>query len=323
MHGIKSDGGMTFKTIHHLPVPDKPELPFRTIRADAPRAVVQICHGLAEHSARYERFASALAAAGCHVYIHDHRGHGANIGAHAPRGMFAQKQGHIVAIEDVRALNRHIHEKHPGLPVVLFGHSMGGLIALNYVLNHADTVDAAAIWNANFDGGAESAAALALLYMERMLKGSDVPSSILPKMTFRAWGRSIKGHRTLFDWLSHDAAEVDAYIADPLCGFDASVALWIDIFRLIRRAADDRNFAKVPRDMPFNLVGGAEDPATANGAAVQRLAGRLRNMGFKRVDCTILPGTRHESLNETNRDQVTQNFLDWLAAALPSARMSG
>ena len=323
MHGIKSDGEMTFKTIHHLPVSDKSELPFRTVRAGTPRAVVQICHGLAEHSARYERFASAWVAAGYQVYIHDHRGHGANIGAHAPRGMFAQKQGHIVAIEDVRALNRNIHENHPGLPVVLFGHSMGGLITLNYVLDYADTVDAAAIWNANVDGGAESAAALALLYMERMLKGSDVPSTILPKMTFRAWGRSIKGHRTLFDWLSHDPAEVDAYVADPLCGFDASVALWIDIFRLIRRGADDRNFSNIPRNMPFNLVGGTEDPATVNGAAVRRLADRMRKMGFERINCTILPGTRHESLNEINRDEVTQNFLDWLAEALPYSAMSG
>ena len=323
MHGIKSDGEMTFKTIHYLSLSDTSELPFRTMRAEAPRAIIQICHGLAEHSARYERFASALVSAGYHIYIHDHRGHGGNIGAHAPRGTFAQKHGHILAIEDVRALNRHIHENHPGLPVVLFGHSMGGLIALNYILDYADTVDAAAIWNANFNGGAESVAALALLYMERMLKGSDVPSSILPKMTFRAWGRSTKGHRTLFDWLSHDQAEVDAYIADPLCGFDASVALWIDIFRLIRRGADNRNFSKVPRDMPFNLVGGAEDPATAHGAAVQRLAERMRKMNFTRVDCTILPGTRHESLNETNRDEVTQNFLDWLAPALPSSLMSG
>ncbi|MHC5233551.1 alpha/beta fold hydrolase [Brucella sp. LJL56] len=314
---------MTFKTIHHLPASDKSELPFRVVYANSPRAVVQICHGLAEHSARYERFASALVASGYHVYIHDHRGHGNNIGPHTPKGMFAQKLGHVMAIEDVRTLNRHIHESHPGLPVVLFGHSMGGLIALNYVLDYAATVDATAIWNANFDGGVESAAALALLYMERMLKGSDVPSTILPKMTFRAWGRSIQGHHTLFDWLSHDPAEVDAYVADPLCGFDASVALWIDIFRMIRRGADDRNFSKVPRNMPFNLVGGAEDPATANGAAVRRLADRMRKMGFEHVGCTILPGTRHESLNEINRDQVTQNFLDWLAEALPYPAMSG
>ncbi|MBB5702640.1 lysophospholipase [Ochrobactrum daejeonense] len=314
---------MTFKTIHRLRASDNTELPFRRAHASGPKAVVQICHGLAEHSARYERFASALSGAGYHVYAHDHRGHGSNIGSHAPRGMFATRQGYAVAIGDVRSLNRYIHESHPGLPVVLFGHSMGGLIALNYVLDHSDTVDAVAIWNSNLDGGVESAAALMLLYMERMLKGSDVPSTLLPKLTFRAWGRAISGHRTLFDWLSHDPAEVDAYIADPLCGFDASVALWIDIFRLIRRGADDRNFADVPKSLPFNLVGGAEDPATANGAAVTRLAEWLRGMGFKQVDCTILPGTRHESLNEINRDEVTQKFMDWLADALPSPAMSG
>lgn len=316
MHGIKSDTEMTFKAIRRLQVCDKSELPFRTLSAATPRGIVQICHGLAEHSGRYERFALALVAAGYHVYIHDQRGHGANIDAHAPKGMFAPKQGHVVAIEDVRALNRHIRQNHPGLPVVLFGHSMGGLVALNYILDHAETVDAAAIWNANFDGGLESAAALALLYMERMLKGSDVPSSILPKMTFRAWGQSIKGHRTPFDWLSHDAAEVDAYIADPLCGFDATVALWIDIFRMIRRGADDRNFSKVPRNMPFNLVGGAEDPATANGTAVRRLAERMRTMDFQRVDCTILPGTRHESLNEIEYKTITKNFLAWMRQEL-------
>lgn len=314
---------MSFESIKHLPLADGTALPFRESLAATPRAVVQICHGLAEHSARYARFAAALNRAGYHAYAPDHRGHGVNIGAHAPRGMFAPKDGWRIVLADVLALNRHIRASHPGLPVALFGHSMGGLIALNHVLDHADTVDAATIWNTNFAGGPQSRAALALLYMERMLKGSDVPSTILPKLTFRAWGRSVPGHRTQSDWLSRDPQEVDAYIADPLCGFDASVALWIDIFRLMRRGADDRNFVAVPKDLPFHLVGGAADPATGNGAAVRKLAARMRRMGFNRVTCSILPETRHESLNEMNRDETTQNFLDWLAASLPSAPFSG
>ncbi|KAB2699551.1 alpha/beta hydrolase [Ochrobactrum sp. Kaboul] len=314
---------MSFETVHHISLSDATQLPFRSALADAPRAVIQICHGLAEHSARYGRFAKALAEAGYHVYAHDHRGHGMNIGAHAPRGMFSQKQGHDVAINDVLALNRHIHQQHSGLPVVLFGHSMGGLIALNYVLDHADTVDAAAIWNANFDGGLEAKAAAALLYIERMLKGSDVPSSLLPKLTFRAWGRAIPGHRTPFDWLSRDPAEVEAYVADPLCGFDATVSLWLDLVHMTARGADDRNFSKIPRSLPFHLVGGSEDPATAKGAAISRLAARMQRMGFTRVTCLILAETRHESLNDINRNEVTQKFLDWLAETLPSPSKSG
>lgn len=323
MRGINSDDLMTFETIHRLPLTSKIALPYRQSFTAAPKAVVHICHGLAEHSARYARFAAALNQAGYHVYAHDHRGHGANIGPHAPRGMFTPKDGDRVAIGDVLALNRYIHAAHPGLPVVLFGHSMGGLIALNYTLAHSDTIDAVAVWNANFNGGIENNAAMALLYAERMLKGSDVPSAILPKLTFRAWGNSIPGHRTAFDWLSRDATEVEAYVNDPLCGFDASVALWIDVFRIMKNGATDSNFAKIRKDLPFNLVGGAEDPATDKAKATRKLADRMQAMGFSNVTCTIYPGTRHESLNEINRDEVTQNFLDWLTEVLPSSRISG
>ncbi len=111
---------------------------------------------------------------------------------------------------------------------------------------------------------------------------------------------------------------MDAYIADPLCGFDPSVSLWIDVFRLIRYGAADRHFGNVSKTLPIQLLGGAEDPATAKGEAVRRLETRLSRMGFKNVACTILPETRHESLNEINREQATQIFLDWLGSALPS-----
>ncbi len=309
---------MQFTTVHRLAAPGGASIPYRFAAAERPRGAVQILHGLAEHSARYARFARALNAAGYHVYAQDHRGHGVNINALTPKGFFAVRDGYKAVLADVLALNRHIRAEHPGLPVVLFGHSMGGLIALNYLFGHADTVDAAAIWNANVDGGLESLAALAILKAERMLKGSDVPSGVLPKLTFRAWGRAVPGHRTLFDWLSHDAAEVDAYVADPLCGFDASVALWIDVFRMIRRGADDRNLARVSRGLPLHLLGGAEDPATANGAAVRRLGDRMRALGFGKVDCGVLPGMRHESLNEIGRDAVARRFVDWLDRWFPA-----
>ncbi|MDT4869732.1 Serine aminopeptidase, S33 [compost metagenome] len=110
---------------------------------------------------------------------------------------------------------------------------------------------------------------------------------------------------------------------DPLCGFDASVALWIDVFRMMKNGATDSNFSKISKDLPFNLVGGAEDPATDKAKATRKLAERMQAMGFSNVTCTIYPGTRHESLNEINRDEVTQNFLDWLTEVLPSSRISG
>jgi alpha-beta hydrolase superfamily lysophospholipase len=275
------------------------------------RAVVQINHGLAEHAARYARFADFLSAHGYHAYAHDHRGHGFTTAPDAPPGRFAGRQGGEKVLADVAAVHDHIADLHPGLPVILFGHSMGGLIALNFLFRHASRIHAAAIWNANFSAGLAGRTALALLAWERFRLGSDVPSRLLPKLTFQAWGKAVPGHRTPFDWLSRDPAEVQKYIHDPLCGFDASVSLWRDLFGFIFEGADDANFAGVARSLPVHLVGGARDPATDGGKAVERLAGRMRKMGFSNLVSTIYADTRHESLNDLNRAMVMEAFVEW------------
>lgn len=282
-------------------------------QADAPaKAAIQINHGLAEHAARYARFADFLAARGFHVYAHDHRGHGATSAPDAPAGRFAANDGVDRVLADVGAVHDHIAERHPGLPVIIFGHSMGGLIALNFVLRHSSRVAAAAIWNANFSAGVLGRLAQAILAYERFRLGSDVPSRMLPRLTFADWAKKVPNRRTDFDWLSRDRAEVDAYVADPLCGWDASVSMWSDVFELIFDGADDRNFAAVRKDLPFYLVGGERDPATDGGKAVEALAARMRRMGFSNLVSTVYPETRHESLNEVNRDIVMADFAAWL-----------
>jgi len=284
----------------------------------APRGVVQINHGLAEHSARYARFADFLSSRGFHAYAHDHRGHGGTTAPDGPQRMFARENGAAKVVGDIAAVHDHIRATHPGLPIILFGHSMGGLSGLNFLLEHSAGVHAAAICNANFSAGLLGRAAQAILAWERFRLGSDVPSRMLPKLTFQAWAKQIKERRTEFDWLSRDAAEVDKYIADPLCGWDASVSMWIDVFDFVFAGANDANYATVRRDMPLYLVGGENDPATDGGKAVRHHAGRLRQMGFSNLVSTIYPQTRHESLNELNRDVVMADFGDWLERLLRS-----
>ena len=278
----------------------------------APRGVVQINHGLAEHSARYARFADFLSLRGFHAYAHDHRGHGGTTAPDAPPRMFARKDGAAKVMADIAAVHDHIRATHPGLPIILFGHSMGGLSGMNVLLKHSADVHAAAICNANFSAGLLGRAAQALLAWERFRLGSDVPSRMLPKLTFQAWAKQIKDRRTEFDWLSRDAAEVDKYIADPLCGWDASVSMWSDVFDFVFAGANDRNYATIRRDLPLYLVGGENDPATDGGKAVSHHADRLRQMGFSNLFSTIYPQTRHESLNEVNRDVVMDDFGKWL-----------
>ncbi|ACI55893.1 alpha/beta hydrolase fold [Rhizobium leguminosarum bv. trifolii WSM2304] len=280
------------------------------------RGILLISHGLAEHSKRYRGFAEAMAARGYHVYAHDHRGHGETTAPDAPIGRFARRGGVDRVIGDVLAMRAYATMRHPGLPVILFGHSMGGLIALNAAVTAPADFNAVAVWNSNFAVGLAGRAAQAILLAERMLKGSDVPSGLLPKLTFAAWGKSIAGRRTAFDWLSRLPGEVDKYIADPLCGFDASVSLWLDLFELTFRAPQKLQLDRLPRDLPIHLVGGGEDPATERGKAVLWLSNHLKARGFSRISTEIYQDMRHESLNEIGADAATAAFADWCDEAV-------
>lgn len=307
-----SDAPMSTFAPFDLPSPTGATLRvYRQPAAGTPRGVVQVSHGLAEHAARYARFAGELAAAGFHVYAHDHRGHGYTTAPDAPARRFAADGGAGKVIADVAAVHDLIAREHPGLPVIAFGHSMGGLVCLNFLMRHGGRVRAGAVWNANFSAGLLGRLGQAILAYEAFRLGSDVPSRVLPKLTFQAWAKQIPNARTPFDWLSRDEAEVDKYVADPLCGWDASVSMWRDVFDLIFAGADDTNLAKIRRDLPVQLVGGEKDPATDGGKAVKHLAARMRKLGFADLSETVFPATRHESLNEINRDEATKHFVRW------------
>jgi alpha-beta hydrolase superfamily lysophospholipase len=302
-----------FQTTEKVEVPSGARLAYHHLAATGkPRGIVIVCHGLAEHSRRYQGFAEALSARGYHVYVHDHRGHGETTAPDAELGRHAARDGAAKVIADVRAMRDLAVSKHPGLPVTLFGHSMGGLIALNTASAHPQAFQALSVWNSNFNPGPAGRFAQGVLAVEKALKGSDVPSAILPRATFGAWGKSIPGHRTAFDWLSHDPAEVDAYIADPLCGFDASVSLWQDLFSLAFSGASAEHLALLPKGLPVYLVGGGQDPATNKGREIRWLGRRMMASGMTQVTTTIYDEMRHETLNEIGRDKAIADFLTWL-----------
>jgi len=275
------------------------------------RGVVQINHGLAEHALRYERFADFLALRGYVVYAHDHRGHGYTRAPDAPQSVFAAENGGAKVLADVRFLHSLIRAENQGLPLIIFGHSMGGMITLNHLLEHSGAVEGAAVWNSTFDAGLLGRVALGVLAFERMRLGSDVPSRILPRLTFQAFGKAVPNHRTLFDWLSRDPVEVDKYVADPLCGWDASVSMWRDLFGFIFAGADDANLARVRRDLPLMLVCGDQDPSNNNGKAMLGLAARMKKLNFQDVELKAYQGARHETLNDINRDEAMNDFANW------------
>lgn len=282
--------------------------------AEAPaRGILLINHGIAEHASRYRRFAERLARGGYHVYAHDHRGHGRTTATDAPLGQFAAVGGwRKVLADSLHVRDLAAKESGAGLPVFLFGHSMGGLVALNMAITRPDGFRGLALWNANFNAGLSGRAAQAVLALERALKGSDVPSLILPRLTFEAWGRTVPNRRTLFDWLSHDRGAVQAYIDDPLCGFLPSVSMWRDVFQLVYRGANPANWRHFDRTLPIHLLAGGEDPGTGGGKAVEWLARRMRGAGLRKVELRIETRMRHETLNEVGAEAPIEAFCGWL-----------
>ncbi|MEM0900705.1 MAG: alpha/beta hydrolase [Pseudomonadota bacterium] len=283
-----------------------------------PVAIVHVLHGLAEHSARYGRFSDALNAAGFAVIAHDHRGHGRTEGTNAPFGMFSRnRDGVDLILSDVSAVEQHAREMFGDLPIILFGHSMGGLIAMNFALRNAEKLAGCALWNSNFDGGIAGRFAQLILRYEAFRLGSDVPSRILPRLTFQAWAKQIKDRRTAFDWLSNIEAEVDAYIADPLCGWHASVAMWRDIFQLIYSGGDVADASLDAKRLPFHFLGGGEDPATNFAKATRNQVQRMQNAGFEDVEIQIFEDARHETLNDHVQSAATEAFLKWANDLIP------
>ncbi|MFD0916302.1 alpha/beta fold hydrolase [Pseudahrensia aquimaris] len=301
---------MSWKS-HTLPRSDDAQVQIYSLAPASPRAIVHINHGMAEHADRYEQFAEALSAAGYAAIAHDHRGHGNSFAPDTPQGHYGPG-GFATVIEEVQVVQAHARETWPGLKLISFGHSMGSIIAFNNALRHPTTIDGLALWNSGVETGALGAVFKAILKTERFFKGSDVPSQMAQKLTFQAWNKAFVPNRTDFDWLSRDEIEVDKYIADPLCGFPVTIGLWLELLDAIYFAADNQNLANLPNTLPVHLLAGDQDPCSLKGEAVRNIETRMSRAGLNDVTFTLLKDTRHESLNELNRDETTADFIAWL-----------
>lgn len=285
---------------------------YRWLPHSAPKAVVQIAHGLAEHAGRYARLAEALTAAGYAVYANDHRGHGLSAANAEALGFFAERDGWQRVVDDLWLLNRRIAADHPGLPIVLLGHSMGSFLAQHFIIEHGNAL-AGAVLSATSGKPAPLAAAGRLIArVERLRLGPRGRSALLMAFSFGAFNKAFAPARTKYDWLSRDAAEVDKYVADPLCGFSATVQLWIDMLDALAVIARPARQARIPKRLPIYVISGTRDSVGAGTKGPEQLLAAYRAAGLERVSHRFYPDARHELFNEINRDEVTRDLIAWL-----------
>ncbi|SDG93388.1 Lysophospholipase, alpha-beta hydrolase superfamily [Pseudomonas benzenivorans] len=283
-----------------------------------PKAVVMAAHGMAEHSGRYARLGAALVAAGYELYAHDQRGHG-QTASRGILGHYADQNGWQLVVGDLACLNHHIRQTHPHAPIFLLGHSMGSYIGQAYLMQHSCSLQGAILSGSNYQPLWLYRVAQAIARFERWRQGPIGRSALIELLSFGSFNKAFKPNRSTFDWLSRDPAEVDKYVNDPLCGFRCSNQLWLDLLGGLLQITPPHNLAQIDCKLPLLVIGGARDPVS-QGKRLQDLANALRQAGNSQVQLKIYPEARHELLNESNRDEVTGDLIDWLDQALRQPR---
>ena len=285
-----------------------------------PRAVLHILHGMAEHAFRYRRLAEKFTSAGIEVWAADQRGHGktADLNVNTPKtgGLtgYCGDSGFAGVNADVHALNNEIRKTSGQVPIFLLGHSWGSFIAQSYIEEYSGdlNINGCILSGTRGPGGFQIKAGVPFLTMLAFFRGQRNGSSAARAMADGPYNKPFKPNRTQFDWLSRDETEVDKYVDDPNCGFLCSSGFYRDLAKVLNKIHRSAAMAKINRRLPVYVFSGSADPVGDMGASPTALVNKYRNLGFSDLEFVLYPGARHETLNETNREEVMDNLLSWI-----------
>ena len=211
-------------------------------------------------------------------------------------------------LDDIEAVAARAGADFPGVRRVFFGHSMGSFLGQTYIAEHGGELGGAILSGTSGPPPAILPIGKRVVAFERWRLGPKGKSPIVQALLFGEQNKPFKPARTPFDWLSRDPAEVDKYVADPLCGFALTNQLAADLVGALGDLASPALAARIPKKLPIYVMSGAADPV---GAKLAGLLDVYRAAGLD-VTARIYQGARHEMLNETNREEATQDLIGWL-----------
>ena len=281
-----------------------------------PKGVIQIVHGMSEYIDRYDDLARYMVDRGFVVCAEDHIGHGETAASPDEFGHMPVYGGKDILIGDVHTLRLQVSDCFPGVPYVLYGHSMGSFIAQCYIARHGDGLAACVLSGTGFVPEKLSRSGLMLVRAIAAVRGETYRSKLIDNMGAGAYGKQIKDARTNLDWLSTDSSVVDEYINDPKCGFMFTVGGYSTLFDLTSECAMPDSASRVPKDLPILLASGDGDPVGDMGKGVHAAAQLLLDAGVRTVDTKLYEGMRHEIHKEIGYEQVFDDLVSWIEAAV-------
>ena len=278
----------------------------------APRAVLQIAHGVSEFILRYEPFAQWLTERGFAVVGHDHLGHGDSVAPGAQRLYFGPLGSWNWVVEDIHTLRTLAGEKFPGIPYFLLGHSMGSFLSRNYLIRFPGSVDGAVIMGTGHMPGFVVSAGKAVASLMAKKVGEDMPHPLVEALAFGSYNKTFAPNRTAFDWLSLSEANVDWYIAHPLCGGNPSTGLFREMLGGMAFMGNRKHLKEMDLTTPILFISGEMDPVGSCGKGVRTAYESFVSAGVADVSLKLYPQLRHEILCEDCRETVFEDIYQWL-----------
>ncbi|MCQ9352659.1 lysophospholipase [Corynebacterium sp. 153RC1] len=278
-----------------------------------PRGIVQVVHGLGEHSRRYLHLISTLLDHGFAVAATDHVGHGAT-GAASGIWQDTGEGGWQVYVADEHTLAQRAQELVPGVPFFMYGHSWGSLIARAYARAHGTTLAGLILGGvpAGMQGVEQYPFAAELAAADPAGAAGELAGPVFAGMNER-FGEGAGPT----DWVAADPDVVADHLADPLNNFAAQMtARFLRDFLDIYAQANDPGWEQdLPKDLGVLILAGDQDPVTNYGEGAYALANALRRGGVDDVTTRVFTGSRHEVHNEAaTRAEAERLIVEFVEA---------
>lgn len=291
---------------------------------DAPediKGVVQLHHGLAEHSMRYDRLGSILAENGYVLNAYDMRGHGKTAETAIAKGegrfgQLARKNGFETAVEDLAFIIESLKKDYPDKKIVLLGHSFGSFISQGYIEKYGERIDGCILCGTSGPQIPLAPIGKVVAKVVRAFKGPDATSKFLTKLSFGSYNKHIANPQTADDWISLNELNRQMYEMDKWCGFPLTVSFFVDITTALSTIHKKKNMKAVPAELPVFFIYGKEDPVGGYGKTIEKLYNIYQKNGVKNLQIKGYENDRHEIFNEDDKETVEKDVLQWLSDVL-------
>lgn len=278
---------------------------------------IQLIHGMSEHHGYYQNFITYFNDRGFDIWAHDHRGHGHAIINDQDFGYLGMPHGGQNLINDSLLVSENIKALKSDLPLILFGHSMGALIAQNMVMH----IQAGNHYQALILTGTpgiipswQSILGKLLIQFEiiRQNKKNRAISPIATLLLDTGFNYDFRYEKKSFAWVTRDPEWLEYFLNDPRAGFVPQNQFWLDLIWLLERVRDAENITQINNDLPILLLDGAMDPINNKTKQSRKLVKKFRDAEIKNIQHIIYPETRHHLCIEINREAIFSDIYRWL-----------